>query len=309
MWMSLTTSGVKMGLRPRTVRRSGWPGPTLPPTCSYLSVMASQHQLSLGGLQVVVVVELLAADELLELGRLAEPVDPELALDQLRVALVPFPRDAVDPERLHLPGDVDRPVVHGVAEAGADVAAEDLAAALHHEAGHRAGVTERDDRSALLVDAAPSPHAALDEHVAAAQGRPGERAGVAVDDDDPGHHVLARRPADAAGDVDLGPVDQAAAEVAERALEGDAAAREDADAERVLGAGVLHGQVLDPLLVEQPAELQVDLPGREDAGVEDGLLPVDLGDLGDVGMRLCEAARVVGDRPLTYRCHTITSPS
>src|SRR5918999_711312 len=305
MWMSFTTSGVKIGLRPRTVRRSGWPGPTLPPTCSYLSVMASQHQLSLGGLEVVVVVELLAADELLELGRVAEPVDPELAFDQLGVALVPLPRDAVDPERLDLPRDVDPPVVHGVAQAGTHVPAEDLPAALHHEAGHRAGVPEGDDRPALLVDPAAGAHPALDQQATASQGGSGQRAGVPVDDHDAGHHVLARGPADSAGDVDLGPVDQAAAEVAERALEGDATAREDPDAERVLGAGVLHGHVLDPLLVQEPAELKVDLPGREVAGVEDGLLPVDLGDLGDVGERLGEAARVVGDRPLAYRCPTI----
>ena len=57
------------------------------------------------------------------------------------------------PSDLTLPADVDRAVVHRVAEAGADVAADDLAAALHHEAGHRAGVAEHDDRAALLVDA------------------------------------------------------------------------------------------------------------------------------------------------------------
>ena len=86
------------------------------------------------------------------------------------------------------------------------------------------------------------------------------RAGVAVDDDDAGHHVLAGRPADPAGDVDLGPVDQAATEVAEAAAEGDPAARQDPDAERALGARVQDGDVVDALLVEQAPELQVDLP-------------------------------------------------
>ena len=164
------TSGVKIRLCPRTVGRSLRP---------------SQHQLSLGGLEVVVVVELLAADELLELGRVAEAVDPELPLDQLGVGVGPLARDAVDAERLDLAADVDRPVVHRVAEARADVAAEDLAAALHHEAGHRAGVAEDDDGAALLVDPGARADPALDDEVAAADGGRGERAGVAVDDDDP----------------------------------------------------------------------------------------------------------------------------
>ena len=43
-----------------------------------------RHQLPLGGLEVVVVVELLAADELLEFRRRAEAVDRELALDRAR---------------------------------------------------------------------------------------------------------------------------------------------------------------------------------------------------------------------------------
>ncbi len=178
-----------------------------------------EHQLSLGRLEVVVVVEHLAADELLELRRRAEPVDAELPLDELGVGVRPLAGHAVDAERLDLAADVDRPVVHRVAEPGADVAADDLAAALHHEAGHRAGVAADDDRAALLVDARAGADAALHDEVAAADRRARQRAGVAVDHDDAGHHVLARRPADAARDVDLGPVDEAAAEVAEAALE------------------------------------------------------------------------------------------
>src|SRR3712207_5419065 len=34
MWMSFTTSGVKIGLRPRTERRSGWLFPAVPSSCS-----------------------------------------------------------------------------------------------------------------------------------------------------------------------------------------------------------------------------------------------------------------------------------
>src|SRR6185295_7296757 len=83
----------------------------------------------------------------------AEAVDPELALDQLGVGVGPVALDAVDPERLHLAGHVERAVVHGVAEAGAHVAADDLATALHHEAGHRAGTPHDEDRAALLINA------------------------------------------------------------------------------------------------------------------------------------------------------------
>src|SRR5581483_10095869 len=250
-----------------------------------------EHQLSLGGLEVVVVVQLLAADELLQLRRLAEAVDAELALDELRVGVRPLAGDAVDPEGGDLAGDVDRAVVHRVAEAVADVAAEDHAAALHHEAGHHARVAEDDDRAALLVDS-------------------GARADVPVHDDDAGHHVLAGRPADAAVDRDLRAVDEAAAEVAEAALERDAAAREDADAERVLRARVQDRDVGEALFVEEAPQLQVDLPRRQVVGVERRAPVLDLRDARCVGVRLGEPARVVRDAALTgYRCHTSTSPS
>ena len=140
--------------------------------------------------------------------------------------------------------------------------------------------------------------AALDDEVAAAERGARERAGVAVDHDDAGHHVLAGRPADPALDVHLGAVDDPAAEVAEAAVEGDLAAGEDADAERVLGARVAHRHVGDALLVDQPAQLEVDLPRREVVRVELGRGAVDLGDLRDRCVRLGEAARVVADRVL-----------
>src|SRR5256885_2797115 len=128
MWMSLMTSGVKIFERPRMLRCEG-----------AVSSATLEHQLPFGRLEVVVVVELLAADELLELRRRAEPVDAELPLDQLRVGVGPLARHAVDPERFHLAADVDRAVVHRVAEPRPDVAAQDHAAALEHEARHRAG--------------------------------------------------------------------------------------------------------------------------------------------------------------------------
>src|SRR5919106_6117246 len=217
MWMSSMTSGVKILLRPRMSLREGVPS---------IVRLPLEHELALGRLEVVVVVEHLAADELLELRRRAETVDPELALDELRVRVRPLAGDAVDAERLDLPADVDRPVVHRVAEAVADVAEDDHPAALQHEAGHRARVAEHHDRPALLVDPGAGAHLALDHEVAAADRRSGEGTGVAVDDDDARHHVLADRPTDPSLHVHLRAVDQPEAEVAERAVDRDAAARE-----------------------------------------------------------------------------------
>ena len=122
-----------------------------------------------------------------------------------------------------------------------------------------------------------------------------ERAGVAVDDDDARHHVLAGGPADAALDVDLRPVDQPAAVVAEAALERDLAALQDADADRVLGAGILDRHVGDAALVDEAAQLEVDLARRQVLGVEDGLVAVDLRHVGDGVVRLHEPAGVVDD--------------
>ena len=53
----------------------------------------------MGRVEVVVVVELLPAHELLQGGRLSELVDGELALDQLGVGVPPLRLHAVDPER------------------------------------------------------------------------------------------------------------------------------------------------------------------------------------------------------------------
>src|SRR5262249_5075118 len=94
-WMSLITSGVKMLLRPRTSRL---PSSAVLIGCS-LPVLAGgrrrrcagrrprrlQDELALGRLEVVVVPELLAADELAERGLRAHPVDPQLALEQFVV--------------------------------------------------------------------------------------------------------------------------------------------------------------------------------------------------------------------------------
>src|SRR5215470_14374241 len=222
-WMSLITSGVKMLLCPRTA---------LPPSSIVLTsgfrLSGSQDQLAFGGLEVVVVPELAPADELAERAGRLDPVDPQLAGQELVVVGGQLGIDAVHAQRGDLAADVDRAVVHRVAQAAAHVAADDLAAALQHEPGHRARVAADDDRAALLVDAGAGPDVAADHHVAAAQRRAGQRAGVLVADDHAGHHVLGRRPADPPLHVDLRAVDQPAAEVAEAAVDGDPAAGQDA---------------------------------------------------------------------------------
>src|SRR6266699_927957 len=148
-WMSLITSGVNMLLRPRTA---------LPPSstvliCGSLSVLAArwkpvasplEDELALGWLKVVVVPELLPADEFPERGLRLHAVDPQLALQEFVVGGGQLGLDAVDAKRSDLAADVDRAVVHGVAEPAAHVPADDLAAALQHEPSHHARVAADD---------------------------------------------------------------------------------------------------------------------------------------------------------------------
>ena len=119
------------------------------------------------------------------------------------------------------------------------------------------GAAADDDRAALLVDAGPGADVTTDHQVAAAEGGTGQRARVLVDHDHAGHHVLGHRPPDAAGDPDLRPVDQAAAEVAEAALDSDPAAGENANGDGVLRARVEDRDVRDFLVVDQTAELEL----------------------------------------------------
>src|SRR5262249_44900429 len=125
----------------------------------------------------------------------------------------------VDAEALRLAADEDRAVIHGIAEILAGVAADHHAPALHHEAGEGAGIAADDDRSALLVDARAGADIAAADEIAAADGGAELGAGVLLDQDGPAHHVLGARPADPAGDAHIRPVDQAAAEIAERAVD------------------------------------------------------------------------------------------
>ena len=113
---------------------------------------------------------------------------------------------------------------------------------------------------------------------------------------------------DATGDVNLGPVDQPAREVAEAALERDLAPRQDADPERVLRARVRDRDVVHAQVVDEPPQLEVDLARRQIAGVEARAIAVDLGGPGYALVELDQAARVEARRR-GYRVHTITSLS
>src|SRR5690349_3581702 len=124
-----------------------------------------EHELAFSRLEQVVVVKHLAAHKLLELRRRAEPIDRELAPDQLRVRVRPLARHTVNSQGTDLARDIDDAVIHGVAEAGSDVAADDLATALHHEARHRAGVAEHNDRASLLIDSGASADLSLYDEV------------------------------------------------------------------------------------------------------------------------------------------------
>src|SRR6266536_2345177 len=93
-------------------------------------------------------------------------------------------------------------------------------------------------------------------------------------------------------------VDQAAAKVAETAVEREPAAGEDADAEGMLRAGVEDSHVLHSFLVEQPAQLEIDLARCQALRIEDGSVAVELRDVRDRVVGLDQPARVVGDHAL-----------
>ncbi len=120
---------------------------------------------------------------------------------------------------------------------------------------------------------------------------------------------LAGRPSDSPGDDHLRPIDHAEAEVPEAALKPDATPRQDADADGVLGAGVADRHLGHALLVEEPAQFQVDLAGGQLGGVEAGRLTGDLRDLGNGRERLGQPSGVVGDASRAgrfYSDHTRT---
>src|SRR5262249_44819451 len=80
-------------------------------------------------------------------------------------------------------------------------------------------------------------------------------------------------------------------------------------AQGMQAAGVLDGHVAHAPLVDECAQLQVDLARRQPFGVEHGAIAVDLGDVGHRAVELDEPARVVLRLGRTHRDHTRAWPS
>src|SRR3984957_11353399 len=279
MWMSSMTWGVKMPLWPSTcVFRLSFflvVGSVTGAFFSFAMVCFPfsqylENELLLGGLEVVVVPKLPAGDDLLHVPRAPrrlEAIHLQLALEPLYVEIGHVGRYGIDAQPIDLPADIDRAVVHRVAEVLAGIAQDHHASALHHETAERAGPPADDDRAALHVDAHAGTHIAPADEVAAAQRGAESRSRVLVDDHGPGEHVLRARPADTALDVDVRSVDQAAAEIAEAAFDGEVQPVEDADCQRMLGARILHHHAA-VALVHEFAQLQIDFARTHRTGVE-----------------------------------------
>src|SRR5208283_1041318 len=225
----------------------------------FLSRMRLQDELLLGRLEIVIVPQLPAGADLLHVLRALrrlEAIQFQLALQPLHVEVGHLGRYGIDAEPINLAADINRAVVHGVAQVLAGVAEDDHASTLHHEAAERARPAAHDDRASLHVDTDARADIALADEVAAAQGGAEGRARVLLDQHRPGEHVLGARPADAALDVDIRSVDQSTAEIAEASLDGQVQAVEDADRERMLGARILHDH-RTKALAHQLAQLQI----------------------------------------------------
>src|SRR6188508_624383 len=223
-----------------------------------------QHQFLFGRLEIVVVPQLLAGDDLAEgidtdLRR--DVVEAELSLEPCFVDISHGAPHRIDAEARGLAGDIDRAVIHGIAKILASVAADNHAAPLHHEAGEGAGVAADDDGATFHVDAGARADIALAHEVAAADGRAELRAGVLLDEDGAAHHVLGTRPADPARDAHVGAVDEAQAEIAERAIDDEIEAIKDTDGDRMLGAGVLDDDGAVAFL-HQFADAEIDILRR-----------------------------------------------
>src|SRR5512134_105103 len=276
--MSLMTSGVKIWLLPR-MKRCASAGafvlflsflPLLLVFIAPARLLASQHQFLFRRLEIVVVPQLLAGDDLAEgadplLGQ--ELVAAELGLEPALVELGHGAPHRIDTEALRLAGDIDRAVIHGVAEIFAGIAADHHAPALHHEAGEGAGIAADDDGAPLHVDAGARADIAAADEIAAADGGAELRAGILLDQDGSAHHVLGAGPADASRDPHIRSVDQAAAEIAERAVDDEIEPVQDADRDRMLGAGIADDDGAVAVL-HQFADAQVDGVGGEIRGVD-----------------------------------------
>ena len=92
-----------------------------------------------------------------------------------------------------------------------------------------------DDRAALLVDADARTGLTFAYQVATANRRAEQRTCVLFDNHFAGHHVFRTGPADAAGDMHVGTIDDAATEVTEAAFKVEIEAIQNTNTERMLG--------------------------------------------------------------------------
>src|SRR6202012_646109 len=140
----------------------------------------------------------------------------------------------IDAERPCLAAEINRAVVHGVAEILAGVAKDHHPTALHHETGERSGVAADDDGAAFLIDSSARADRPLADQVAAAQRGAELRSGIFFDDNCASHHVLAAGPADAPLDGYVRTIEQAAGKIAARPLNMQVETMQDADRNRML---------------------------------------------------------------------------
>src|SRR3984893_9307496 len=240
---------------------------------------SSENEFLLGGFEIVVIPQLPARGDLLHVldaPRGREAVHLQFALQPLHVEVGHFRRHGIDPEARDFAADVDRAVVHGIAEVLAGIAEDDHASALHHEAAEGARPATNDDRAALHIDTDARADVALAHQITATYRGAEGRARVLLDHYGSGEHVLGARPADPALDADVGSVDQPAAEIAQTAFDREIETVEDADRQGMLGAGVLDHDGAEAL-THQLAQFQIDLARGHGGGVELGaLLEIDL---------------------------------
>src|SRR5215510_9050935 len=135
-------------------------------------------------LEIVVVPQLPAGGDLLQLfhtARGGEAIHLQLALEPRCFEVGRLRRDRIHSKAGDFAADVDRAVVHGVAEILAGITEDHHAPALHHEAAEGTRAATDDDRAALHVDADARADIPLADEVSAAHGRTEGRARVLLD--------------------------------------------------------------------------------------------------------------------------------
>src|SRR5438067_590420 len=158
----------------------GWTRSTLATSSTF------QNQFLLARLEIVVVPQLLPGDDLpesVDAVRRIEIVHLELAGEPAAVEIGQRCGHCIDAQASCFAAQIDRAVIHRIAQVLAGIATDHHAPPLHHEAGEGAGITADDDVSALLVDTGAGTDRALADEIAASQCRAELRAGILLDDD------------------------------------------------------------------------------------------------------------------------------